>query len=124
MTAGGSVELVTEGPLALRILMRGRVKTQHAKPMLTELSHSLRLRPHHTFWDLGELESYESGVRVESTRVLLEHRKNVLSIRVFARSQLVRMGVSVANLALGNRVESFADRAPFEAALRLASRES
>jgi hypothetical protein len=103
--------------------MRGRAKTEQAKPTLAQLSHSLGLRAQHTFWDLGELENYESGVRVESTRVLLEHWKNVLSIRVFARSQLVRMGVSVANLALRNRVESFSDRATFEAAIRLASRE-
>jgi hypothetical protein len=117
------VELVSEGPRALRILMRGRAKTTHAKAMLTELEHALRLRAHHTFWDLGDLESYESGVRVESTRVLLDNWKNVLSIRVYARSQIVRMGVAVANLALRNRIENITERPAFEAAIRLASRE-
>jgi hypothetical protein len=119
----GTIELVKEGPSVLRILMRGRAKTAQAKPVLDELAFSLRTKAHHTFWDLGELESYESGVRTESTRLLLEHWKNVLSIRVFARSQLVRMGVAVANLALRNRIESFTDRAPFEAALRVSARE-
>jgi hypothetical protein len=121
--AAGRVELVKEGPRALRILMRGRALTSDAKPMLDELAYSLKMRAHHTFWDLGELESYESGVRVESTRVLLQEWKNVLSVRVFARSQLVRMGVAVANLALRNRVETFSDRAEFEGALRVCARE-
>jgi hypothetical protein len=117
------VQLVKEGPRALRILMRGRALASDAKPMLDELAFSLKTRAHHTFWDLGELESYESGVRVESTRVLLEQWTNVLSVRVYARSQLVRMGVAVANLALRNRVESFSERARFEAALRVSARE-
>jgi hypothetical protein len=119
----GSIELVKEGPRVLRILMKGRGRTADAKRMLHELELCLKQRAHHTFWDLGDLESYESGVRTESTRVLLAEWKNVLSIRVFARSQLVRMGVAVANLALRNRVESFADRAPFEAALRVSARD-
>jgi hypothetical protein len=117
------VVLVKEGPRALRIRMQGRVKTEDAKLMLRDLAFSLRASPCYTFWDLGELESYESGVRVESTRVLLEEWKNVLSVRVYARSQLVRMGVAVANLALKNRVETFSDRATFEASIRQASRE-
>jgi hypothetical protein len=121
--AGGRIQLVKEGPRALRILMQGRARTSEVKPMLTELTYSLRMGAHHTFWDLGDLEAYESGVRVESTRVLLEDWKNVLSVRVFARSQLVRMGVAVANLALRNRVESFSDRAMFEGALRVCARE-
>jgi hypothetical protein len=121
--AVGGIELIKEGPCVLRIRMRGRGLTSDVKPMLDELSFSLRTRAHYTFWDLGDLESYESGVRVESTRVLLEHWKNVLSVNVYARSQLVRMGVAVANLALKNRVESFSDRAAFEAALRVCARE-
>lgn len=120
----GSVELVKEGPKVLRIRMRGRVKTVQAKPMLVELAHALRLRPHYTYWDLGELESYESGVRVESVKVLLGDWKNVLSIRVFARSQIVRMGVAVANLALRNRIENFADSAAFEASIRATAKET
>jgi hypothetical protein len=123
-TAGGNVQLVKEGPCALRILMKGRATTEEAKVMLKQLSFTLTSRAHHTYWDLGDLDSYESGVRVESTRVLLEEWKNVLSIRVLARSQLVRMGVAVANLALRNRIESFADRAAFEASLRAAAREA
>lgn len=120
---GHLIQLVKEGPCTLRILMRGRGLTVDAKPMLDELVFSLKTRPHHTFWDLGELETYESGVRIECTRVLLDQWKNVLSIRVFARSQLVRMGVAVANLALRNRIESMSDRASFEAALRVSARE-
>jgi hypothetical protein len=123
VAAAAGVELVKEGPCALRLVMRGRALTADVKPVLAELTYVLRTRAHHTFWDLGELESYESGVRVESTRVLLDEWKNVLSIKVFARSQLVRMGVAVANLALRNRIESFSERAAFEAALRVCARE-
>jgi hypothetical protein len=118
-----TVVLVKEGPRALRILMRGRVKTEDAKPVLRDLAFSLRAAPCYTFWDLGDLESYESGVRVESTRILLDESQNVLAVRVFARSQLVRMGVAVANLALKNRIETFSERPAFEASIRLASRE-
>lgn len=121
--APGSIELVKEGPRALRILMKGRARAADMNPALQELEHCLRQSAYHTYWDLGELESYESRVRTESTRVLLAEWKNVLSIRVYARSQLVRMGVAVANLALRNRIESLADRNAFEAALRASARE-
>jgi hypothetical protein len=70
-----------------------------------------------TFWDLSELVNYHSDVRIFSTRVLLAHRKQIITMHTFTRSKLVAMGVSVANLALGGIITAHARRASFDAAL-------
>lgn len=58
----------------------------------------------HGFHDWLEMTSYESRCRVELTNWVMSHRaQSRLSIAV--RSKLVAMGVSVANLVLGNLIK-------------------
>lgn len=69
------------------------------------------------FWDLAELTSYHSDLRVCTTRVLISHRKQLQEIHAYAQSKLVWMGISVASLALGGLVTNHRSRTSFEAAL-------
>jgi hypothetical protein len=68
------------------------------------------------FHDWFEMTGYESRSRIALTQWVLGHRaKSRLFIGV--RSKLVAMGVSVANLALGDLIEVHASLATLEEAL-------
>ena len=119
--ARGSCRLVLESSRAIRIVYAGKLQADVVRELLDRLGMELSAaRGMDTYWDLEELENYESGVRTESMRMLLEHWDRVKSIRAFARSSLVKMGIAVANLGLGNRVEAFDTRAEFEESMRAA----
>lgn len=70
------------------------------------------------FWDLAELKSYHSDLRVCTTRVLISHRDQLQGIHAYARSKLVWMGISVASVALGDIVTNHRTRESFDAALQ------
>jgi hypothetical protein len=72
----------------------------------------------HTFWDVRDLLSYHSEVRVLCTNVLLANRKKLAAVHTLSRSKIVAMGVSVANLALGGIIENHKTIASFELAVR------
>lgn len=75
----------------------------------------------HGFHDWLEMTSYESRCRVELTRWVMSHREQSrLSIAV--RSKLVAMGVSVANLVLGNLIKIHESAEALEADLARAER--
>jgi hypothetical protein len=76
-----------------------------------------------TFWDLENLQQYDSRLRIDCTQVLRKHWPKVKSITVLARSPIVRMGVAVANLALDNRIESHATRLAWKKRLDAALRD-
>ena len=72
------------------------------------------------FLDFEAIRSYATPVRSEATRVLLEHRGRWTEVHTLGGTTLVRMGVSVANIALGGAVHPHASRETFEARLALA----
>lgn len=115
----GSAALVVEAPHLVRIVMRGHIDAKTGISLAAALDRHIKSTARcHTYWDLEAMDTYESTVRVECTRVLLENPSRTGSIVALARSQVVKMGVAVANLALDNKVLMFAERAPFEKALQ------
>jgi hypothetical protein len=97
---------------------------RHADPELGErlseaLAERLRAAPHHVFLDVGNIDSYHPEVRSSITRVLLAEQARLLSLHVFARSRLARMGVAVTSLALRG-LQAHGDRAKFLLALSAA----
>ena len=115
----GRVFLVMEAPHLVRIVMEGYVNGQVGTSAARALDAILRGATRcHAFWDLEAMVSYESAVRIECTRALLDNPGRVGAIQALARSKVVRMGVAVANLALQNRITMYMERGPFEAALR------
>jgi hypothetical protein len=74
------------------------------------------------FHDWLDMTGYDSASRIDLTSWVLKNRaKSRLCIGL--RSKLVAMGVSVANLALGNMIETFSSSAQLEAALAEALRK-
>lgn len=73
------------------------------------------------FFDLGEMPSYDSAMRVRWTEWVLQRKSSVNCLHVVARSKLVTMGVAVANLALDGLITSHTRReGTYVAALRAA----
>jgi hypothetical protein len=73
------------------------------------------------FHDWLDMTGYDSASRIDLTNWVLKNRaKSRLFISM--RSKLVAMGVSVANLALGNMIETFSNSEQLEAALARALR--
>jgi hypothetical protein len=119
VTATASCAVVEEGPGIVRVVMRGRMKTPLAISVVGALNSLFQRKTQlDVMWDLEAMESYDSAVRVECTKVLLSNWSQVRSVHAFAKSNIVRMGVAVANLALGNRIVSHNVRATFELAVR------
>jgi hypothetical protein len=105
---------------AILIVMKGRLGAEHGRRLAAELQAAMAAPPpKRTFWDLEELEQYHSEVRTRCTEALLSNLGNLIGLTVVARSKIVRMGVAVANVALGGRA-TMVDRAAFDLALRTA----
>jgi hypothetical protein len=70
-----------------------------------------------TFHDWEAMTGYDSTARQELTSWVAASFRNVHSARFLAKDRLVRMGVSAASAIVslaGVKIESFAERAPFE----------
>jgi hypothetical protein len=119
----GAASLSHDGPVVL-IKMMGRLDAAIGKQIATALDTALAgaREPVATFWNLEAMEHYHSDVRVLCTQALLRNRANVMSIQTLATNRIVKMGVAVANVALGGRVRNTESRTEFESLLRKASR--
>lgn len=73
------------------------------------------------FHDWLDMTGYDSSSRIDLTAWVLKNRANS-RLSIGMRSKLVAMGVSVANLALGNMIETFSTIAQLEGALAEALR--
>jgi hypothetical protein len=67
------------------------------------------------FMDLGAFHHYQSDVRTRYTDAVLASTSKVVRIWIYSDSKLVRMGATVAGLAL--RQLRLLERAPFDAEL-------
>lgn len=80
-------------------------------PLMTRRADTLLARGKlKLFFDFWHMPNYDSELRTEWTRWLLSHRARLEGIQVVARSTIVTMGVSVANVALGGIVQSHPTR--------------
>jgi hypothetical protein len=69
------------------------------------------------FHDLESTEAYESPVRTELTRWVLNRKNELEVVHLFILSRLVAMGIATANIAtsmVGVHMHSSAQREPFE----------
>ncbi len=115
----GKVVVAAPSPGIVVLRMSGNVTKDLVPPMVALVDKTFAAHPIATtyFYDLWGMTAYASEVRVDLTRWHLERRDKMKALHAVARSRLVRMGVSVANVALGNIVQHD-DPSTFEAALR------
>jgi hypothetical protein len=72
--------------------------------------------------EFEHVQTYDSAARTELTAWVVSIRERFDGCHVFVESKLLRMGVSVASLALGNLLISHADRPSLLAELKLRTR--
>ncbi len=105
-------------PNVIQLVFKGAVSAALSDQFCPALQRELKAgEKAHTFWDAESLHHYDSKLRIECTRVVRENWSRVESLHVLVRSPLVRMGVAVANLALENRIQSYAERVRWQAQL-------
>jgi len=66
------------------------------------------------FADYSEMVSYDSQVRIALSQFVNSNKPSLNKLVILVRSRLVAMGVSVANLAVGGRIDAFSDPAGFK----------
>lgn len=74
------------------------------------------------FFDMGKMDNYDSTLRTKLTTHFAARRPDIASLHVFAKSRLVTMGVSVANLALGRLITVHSSLTSFVKALESTAR--
>ena len=118
---GKSGKVVVMSPMDGVVVLRmsGNVTKEVVPPLVALLDKMLSAHPVPTtyFYDLWEMSAYESALRVDLTNWHLDHRDKLKALHAIARARLVRMGITVANLAL-RKIVHHDDRSTFEAALR------
>lgn len=80
---------------------------------LIGLEHT-QLRQWHHWYDMS---SFDITSQRDLTTWHVRHRKLIHELNIVCRSQLVLMGVRVANVALGGLIQVYQDPAMFEAAI-------
>lgn len=121
-TERGTTSIVELSTTVVLISSTGHLDAESGERIGEAVDEFLRSRPRHLFFDMGQLQDYHPSVRKHLTQLFLAHRARVLSLHVLARSKLVRMGVSVARLALDMLV-GHAEPETFNRALKAAVRE-
>lgn len=72
------------------------------------------------FGDYSEVTGYDSATRIALSEFTNKYKSGMNSIAILVRSKIVAMGVSVANLAVGGKIDAYANQQKFEAALAAA----
>lgn len=93
-----------------RIDLTGALCLENAFEQTLQASGT-RLR---VFHDWAQVTGYETEARIHYTDWSKPLMPQVLSIHILFESRLVAMGLSVANLVLGNKLHATSDRRHFE----------
>ena len=101
-------------PGILLVQLSGVGEEEYAKHVIDALDRALEKGvPLKMFYDMEGMTNYDSSFRTKLTARFLECRKDIEKLVVLAKSRLVTMGISVANLALGGIITLHEDRAEF-----------
>src|SRR5512139_2983256 len=86
---------------------QGRMQIGHAHAWISVGNRMVKTGlPFAGFHEWMGMESYDSETRKLLTEWSLANRAQMIEVHLTVRSRLVRMGVSVANLALGNFMQT------------------
>jgi hypothetical protein len=112
----GSISVWQVAPGVYASCVRGHLDAKMARLIIKVGEPLYALGPVAGFHDWLEMTGYESQSRVDLTKWVLSHREQS-RLFIGVRSKLVAMGVSVANLALGNLIEVHSSARTLESAL-------
>jgi hypothetical protein len=109
----GRVTITPLGPRTSHFVVEGALDDVHAHAITAEGSRISRDGDGIALHDWSKLQSYTSSARAKLTDWMMEHRQGFASVHILVSSNLVAMGVNVANLALGGFLHAGTDAAAF-----------
>lgn len=118
-TAEGSIEVTFPSRHLVINRYRGVAQTALAAPVLAELSRVAQTSSS-GLWvmnDAEELTDYDSGFRQQWTEWIRLNRRYIKAFHLLHSSSVIRVGVKLANVIVGDLIKSYADRAAFDAAI-------
>jgi hypothetical protein len=111
------IEWARPGIIAFTVVGHGHA--EFAAPCLRRWNVGLRKCGRLTLLsDLWDMPTYDSGFRLAVTDWCVRNRARLEPSHVLMRSQIVSMGVAVANLALGGLFNVYTLRASYDAAVQ------
>ncbi len=100
-------------------IVAGHGQREFAQPCIRRWDEALRKNDRVTLLaDFWAMPSYDSALRLALTEWSAEHRDRLEPIQMLTRSQLVSMGATVANLALGGLIKIHTLRTSYDLAVQ------
>lgn len=111
----GRVTIASLGPRTSHFVVEGALDDVLADAITAEGSRISRDGDGVALHDWSKLQSYTSSARTRLTEWMMQHRHGFAAVHILVSSNLVAMGVNVANLALGGFLHAGTDAAAFAA---------
>ena len=116
-TERGTLGVWVPAPNVLVASLTGHGEAAFTSPILAAHASLAKTGLLHVFFDADILSNYDTALRTGLTQRFVADRKRFAGFHVLVQSRVVAMGVSVANLAMGNIVRATTERGIFKAAL-------
>jgi len=117
----GTIELWSPRPWLLASRVTGHLQRSAAWQIV---EHRGQLLPNveflEEFHDWMDMTGYDSASRQELTAHSFEHRNQIKAIHILTDSKIIKMGIAVASIALGDMLKTYARRDGFEGLLDIA----
>ncbi len=121
----GELIIRRPAPGVLLFIERGYLAGSRAGEIIKAKEAELRLSPRLTLFVDGEkLDGYDPPIRTMPTDWLKKNSSRVSAQHMLVKSQIARMGLAVAGLALGTVIRGYTERRAFEEALRVAIKDA
>ncbi len=117
----GFLEIRRARPGVLIFIERGYLVGSCGQSIIDAMNQELKLSPKLTFFiDAERLDGYDPPVRTMPTDWLKKNTAKVVAQHMLVKSQIARMGLAVAGLALGAVIRGYTSRADFDRAIESA----
>lgn len=114
----GSLRIHRLGPRSSHFILVGHLEDTLTTAIIAEGERLSATGHGIAFHDWSGLKTYSSEARRRNTDWALAHRHNFALLSILVSSNIVAMGVNVANLALGGFIRASTDAEAFAKALR------
>ena len=115
------MQAIEPRPGVLHFVVERRLSTELARHILDFVEHS-RSQQLSFFHDWSKVTGYDTQARITITSWSVKHRSRLVTAHMLARSKIVRMGVSVANIAVGGIAKLHESQRPGRRSARRARR--
>ena len=112
--AHGTLRIWEATPNVFLTQVNGNFHAAFVAPFTLAFSRVIRNRTAHGFHDWSAMDGYDVDARVALTRWSVANRGAFASVHFLITSTIVRLGVQVANIALGGFMQAHGERGPFE----------